>query len=333
MNPTETPTLHVRGPADLLGAVPYLLGFHPEESLVVIGLADTTVTVTARINLPDMHLPNVLRTLFDAVNRSRATRTMLVVFTDAAVDRAILSSTLADHVGRAGFGLVDSLPVSHGRWWSLACEDSGCCAAEGSPMPPPATELHAAATYAGLTTLPSRDALAAMFGPLSDRTDLAAELVVQQDIEVNAALVGTHDTFVRAVTRALFAAHRAAQGGEMPTDRDVARYGVALQCFAVRDAVWMALDDDRLEGIELWVNLARRLPAPYSAAPLFLAAWCAWRDGNGALAGIAAERALASDPSYSAADLLLAALARGIDPRKLPKLRMPRVGAEPASTE
>ena len=321
MNPTETPTLHVRGPADLLGAVPYLLGFHPEESLVVIGLADTTVTVTARINLPDIHVLNVLPTLFAAVNRSGATRAVLVVFTDSPVDRATLSSKLSEHVERAELGLVDSLLVSHGRWWSLACEDSGCCAAEGSPMPDAPTVLDTVATYAGLTALPSRDALVAMFEPLPNRDDLSAELVAQQDIEVNAALIGTHDRYVRVVTRALFAAHRAAQVGRMPTNGEAARYAVALQCYAARDIVWMALDDDRLQGVELWVNLARRLPSPYDAPPLFLAAWRAWRDGNGALAGIAAERALASDPGYSAADLLLAALARGIDPRTLPKLR------------
>jgi Domain of unknown function (DUF4192) len=94
---------------------------------------------------------------------------------------------------------------------------------------------------------------------------------------------------------------------------------------------WMALDDDRLDGIELWVNLARRLPSPYNAAPLFLAAWRAWRDGNGALAGIAAEQALASDPGYGAAGLLLAALTRSIDPRTLPKL--PAAAARKASED
>ncbi|HEY8739311.1 MAG TPA: DUF4192 family protein, partial [Candidatus Dormibacteraeota bacterium] len=135
------------------------------------------------------------------------------------------------------------------------------------------------------------------------------------------ALIGTHDRYVRVVTRALFAAHRAAQDGEMPIDREAARYAIALQSYAVRDALWMAVDDDRLEGIELWVNLARRLPAPYNAAPLFLAAWRAYRDGNGAIGAIAAELALVADPGYSAAELLLAALARGIDPRTLPKLR------------
>ena len=201
-------------------------------------------------------------------------------------------------------------------------------------MPAAPTVLATVATYAGLTALPNRDALAAMFEPLPDRADLSAELVALQDIELNVALIGTHDRYIRVVTRALFAAHRAAQVGEMPTDRDVARYGVALQSYAVRDAAWMALDDDRLEGLELWVNLSRRLPSPYDAAPLFLAAWRAYRDGNGALAGIAAELALMSDPGYSAADLLTAALRQGIDPRTLPKLRKaasPKRTAERAS--
>jgi Domain of unknown function (DUF4192) len=287
MNPTETPTLHVRGPADLLDAVPYLLGLHPEESLVVIGLDDTTVTVTARINLPDIHVLNVLRTLFAAVKRSRATRAALVVFTDSPVDRVDLSSKLSEHVERAELGLVDSLLVSHGRWWSLACEDSGCCAAEGSPMPDAPTVLDTVATYAGLTALPSRDALASMFEPVPDRPDLSAEIEQQDGEQLSAILVGTRATYDRSVTRALFTAHRAAQAGHMPADRDAARYAVALQSHAVRDALWMALDDDRLQGIELCVNLARRLPSPCNAAPLFLAAWRAWRDGNGALAGIA----------------------------------------------
>ena len=90
----------------------------------------------------------------------------------------------------------------------------------------------------------------------------------------------------------------------------------------------MAIDDGRLAGGELWLNLARRLPSPYDAPALFLYGWHTWRAGNAAVAGIAAERALASDPGYSAADLLLAALSRGIDPRTMPKLRAPSKGGD-----
>jgi hypothetical protein len=60
MKPTETPTLSYRGPADLLAAVSYLLGFDPKESLVVIGLADTTVIEEPNQRLQDR--PQVTRT-------------------------------------------------------------------------------------------------------------------------------------------------------------------------------------------------------------------------------------------------------------------------------
>jgi hypothetical protein len=73
----------------------------------------------------------------------------------------------------------------------------------------------------------------------------------------------------------------------------------------------------------LLLDLLTRLPAPYDAAPLFLFGWSQWRAGNGTLAGIAAERAQVSDPGYSAAGLLLAALGHGLDPRATPPLREP----------
>jgi len=260
--------------------------------------------------------------------------TMTSTLSPTPLPHADVVAALAGEAHRADMELIDCMLVAGGRWWSFACGDAACCPAEGTALPAETTVLDAAATYAGMTALPNRASLASMFDPLLDRADLTAELLAEQDNELNAALIGTHDRYVRTVTRALFAAQRAAQVGRMPTDRDAARYAVALQSYAVRDALWMALDDDRLQGIELWVNLARRLPSPYNATSLFLAGWRAWRDGNGALAGIAAELALAADPGYSAADLPLAALARGIDPRTLPKLRLPaqsKGAAEPDS--
>jgi hypothetical protein len=47
------------------------------------------------------------------------------------------------------------------------------------------------------------------------------------------------------------------------------------------------------------------------------------RQRRGATHGIAADLALASDQDYSAANLLHAVLARGIDPTTLPKLSVP----------
>lgn len=61
-------------------------------------------------------------------------------------------------------------------------------------------------------------------------------------------------------------------------------------------------------------------PAPYNAPPLFLFGRASWRDGNGALAGTAATRALHADPDYTAARLLLTALTHALDPRRVARL-------------
>jgi hypothetical protein len=175
-----------------------------------------------------------------------------------------------------------------------------------------------------------RDALAAILDPVSRsaRDELVPLLADAEVAAVRTVLAGGGARRVRSVKRALFAAARRAERvdpdmPELDVD-DLLRFGIALREIAIRDAVWMAVDDGRLDGRRMWAELARRLPSPYDAAPSFLFGWSAWRAGNGALAGIAARRSIESDPAYSASDLLLAAVSRGIDPRRMPKLRIPR---------
>ena len=91
------------------------------------------------------------------------------------------------------------------------------------------------------------------------------------------------------------------------------------------------MDEGRVDGRVLWRYLARRLPAPYDAAPLFLFGWRSYRDGDGALASMAAERALSSDPGYSAADLLLAALSQGGGSAANAQAAIPPSGMTPTS--
>lgn len=49
---TERPALAISSPSELIGTVPYLLGFAPTDSLVLLGLSATNqLIVTARIDL------------------------------------------------------------------------------------------------------------------------------------------------------------------------------------------------------------------------------------------------------------------------------------------
>ena len=67
--------------------------------------------------------------------------------------------------------------------------------------------------------------------------------------------------------------------------------------------------------LRLWADLTRRARPGYVAPAASLLAFAAWQCGNGALANIALERALADDPGYSMARLLRGVLDAAVPPR------------------
>ena len=334
---TQPPTLRIAGPADLLQAVPYLLGFHPRDSLVLVGLYDERLVVTARVNLCDLTEVGVLSNTLRAISRGGVNEVVAAVYDDSA-DRVeglpwheVVDDLRVECI-QLRANLNDALLVSGDRWWSyLRAGDAGSTAG-GTPLPAAPSVFVAAATVAGVVALPDRESLAAVLDP--HRDDVHARLATRLDAEQALVRVLGLDErrmrFERSVKRAMFADARLAdydvRAGRAIAlgDGTAARFGVALTSTALRDAVWMGVDDRRIDGRALWRELARRLPSPYDAAPLFLYGWASWRDGNGALANIAAERAITSDPGYRAADLLLAMLGLGVDPRRMPRLRLPR---------
>jgi hypothetical protein len=328
------PAHRISGPAELLQAVPYLLGFHPSRSLVLVGLHDQLLVVTARLDLSDAALGAIPSALHPMV-RGGSTCVVGAVYDDEAcpldddeLPWTEVAEELEDEAFRAGCDVLDTMLVARERWWSYTCASPECCPPEGRPLPAEPSPFAAAATYEGVVALPDRDALEALLDPLPqpDRQRLDAAVEAAEHAAVQDTLDGHGCRYERSAKRALFAAARGSADPRWsgPPDPEAARFGVALTSSSIRDSVWMAVDDGRLDGRPLWRDLARRLPSPYDAAALFLFGWAAWRAGDGTLAGIAAERAVASDPTYSAADLLLAAVAHGVDPRRLPKLRLPR---------
>ncbi|HEV7205645.1 MAG TPA: DUF4192 domain-containing protein [Jatrophihabitans sp.] len=323
----------ISGPGELLQAVPYLLGFHPLASLVLVGLDRHRLVVTARLDLIDTDPPTVAHAV-DTMRRGGAQQFVAAIYDDAArpdrgepmLPRDALAARVQAEVLDQDGEVVDVLLVSRGRWWSYRCQEAECCPPQGREIPASPSAFAAAATYAGVVALPDRAALGAALDPVGDPHALQPLLEQAAHDAVGAVRRGDIARHERSVKRAMFAAARESDTPGWPGlgAADRARFGVALREIPLRDSVWMAADDRRIDGRALWRHLATTLPPPYAAPPLFLFGWVSWRKGEGALAAIAAERAVASDPDYSAADLLLAALSRGLDPRRLPKLRLPR---------
>ena len=83
----------------------------------------------------------------------------------------------------------------------------------------------------------------------------------------------------------------------------------------VRDDAWSRMDPEHREAhLRLWTDLVRRARRRYLAAPASLLAFTAWQSGEGALANIAVDLALAADPGYSLAHLLRDIMDAGVPP-------------------
>lgn len=353
------PVLALAGPGELIDSIPYLLGFHPRDSLVLVGLGSSPggrerVGVSARLDLADLVVdPGIVGRCAAALARSGAHSAVVLIYdgeaaagmADAAAARGVgewapaampwraVVDEVGDALGEARLEVRDALLVGDGNWWSYLCLDPSCCPPEGSRRSGPGSRAAAAAAYAGLSAVSGREQLEALLTPApDDALERMASLVeVAEGAEFQAVLADRQASHRRSVIRAIFAAARLHSLDEPSAEHrltvdQIARFGVALGDIEVRDACWLAMEGGRIPPTGLWRHLAQSLPQPYDAQPLFLLGWQEWRAGNGPLAGIAAARALRSDPQCTAAGLLLDALAHGLDPRSAPRLRADPLG-------
>lgn len=325
MTPIDQLRLTVRSPADLIAAVPYLLGFHPADSVVVVALRGRRVVFAARGDLPDpdtdprpaaQHLAEVI------ARQGTESATVIGYGPAARVTGAV--DAVGEALDRAGLLVLDALRVTDGRWWSYLCTEPECCPPDGTPYDPGASEVSAAAVFAGQVALPDRDALAGQVSALDGPVRLAmrratvrarGRLATLTEEATETALVGGRSVRSAGVAavRTAFRRHRR---GERLSDDEVAWLTVLLTQLPVRDHAWERTDG-RDADISLWTDVLRRAEPELIAAPGSLLAFAAWRAGYGALAAVALERVLAAHPDYSLALLLDDLLRRGFPPSEL----------------
>lgn len=345
MTSCESAPFLMSSSAELVEAVPYLLGFHPTESLVVLGFRRAvegpplTIALTARTDLDPADETGLDRPSATAMQHAlldaECEAAVAVLFPAAYEGDPRQNDAIARMIGlvtglldQAGITLLDALLVHDDRWWSLSCEDPSCCPPEGTERRP-GSSVAAELTYAGLVARPDRDSLlATLDGRDPDTREKLLPALYRADqrlidlIERNGP-----ERARRTESSALIrAAYECEHGGRLSARR-LARLGAALRDIPIRDALWLALDARDVVATALLDQLHRALPSPYDAAPMFLWGWAKWRSGNGTFASAAADRALASDPKYSAAELLLEAVQSGLDPFRTPHLLGQRSGS------
>ena len=315
-------TFHVSSPAELIAAVPYLLGFHPAESVAIVALRGTRIVFAARYDLPAVDLPA-------AAGRQSAVEVATVVagqgVTGVTVlgygERARVTPTVlrvADALERAGVTVLDQLRVADGRFWSFLCTDPECCPDAGRPCLPADSAIAAAATYAGAVALPDRAALCAQLEPAPGPGRREALARAEARLAELCEREPRESGFLRRVRRAgrsvIRTAERRYRSGQRLTDDEVAWLGALLVHIPVRDFAWERTGAEQW-WVDLWLDVLRRVEPVCVPGPACLLGFAAWRCGNGPLARVAIDRALAHQPGYEMAKLLSELLQLGVHPQ------------------
>jgi hypothetical protein len=322
--------VQVGSPAAVLAVVPHLLGFVPRKSLIVIGAGPPRgrIHVTLRFDLPDPPDPAAAKDIAEhAVSVLTSQRQALAVVIGYGPGQLVtpIADIMRDKARRAGLDLRDVLRVEDGRYWSYLCREPSCCPPEGVPVDAkhPAA---AAMTAAGAAVLPDRAALAATISPLGGLTRQSMRDATRRaeahatDLLTQASRSGRPGDARRLVVMGGLSAVAEAlatyrRGGRFATDDQVAWLSLALSSLRVRDDAWARMDAAHRDAHRrLWTDVVRRAEREYVPAPASLLAFCAWQQGNGALANVALDRALDADPAYSMALLLRDLIDAGAPP-------------------
>jgi hypothetical protein len=327
MTSARPTALQLRSPVDILAIVPYLLGFHPDNDLVVVSFTRAQLTMTARIDLPAPDAPpDEARTAVDplaAIISRTATEAVVITYGPRTPATATLDATTAALAAR-GVTTYQALRVTDNRWYSHQCDDPDCCPADGPPYDPAHSHVPAEAVLAGRPALPDRAAVAAQIEPITGPAREAMRQATQHAARRLTNLLRSsglprareNPALLRLGEQAIAAAFDRYRRGGRLTDDEAALLTVLLTHTPIRDHAWQRTHGEDWH-LQLWADLTRRAEPDLAAAPAALLAFAAWRSGDGALANIAVDRAMQAQPDYRMAQLLTAALTAGIPPAAL----------------
>lgn len=306
---SDRPRVRITSPSDLLAIIPYLIGFHPQESVVALFVRHGQVELAARMDLPPVEAADQLAGYWSTLaGQQGADRVGLVAY---SADREPAVALLAALVARLQHHeLADVLYADGARWWSITCQQS-CCPPTGTPYSLDAHPVAAEAVLAGMAPQPDRAALVAMVaGPDPadlDRLDAVLDQVLADLFDV----LQDQERAVKAVQTAVSDALVAAE----ITDEQCAVLALLCIDVVVRDHAWAMMSRENAEEhVRLWRQVVARVPDDISAAPLGLLGMAAWISGNGALLNCCAEQLSVVHPDYGLGEALAELSDRAIPP-------------------
>ncbi len=323
---TDAKTLRAKSPADLLAMVPFLLGFHPEDSVVVLTLGDADRPFHARVDLPadPDHVSQVTDYLATAASHHGLRQVAVVVYSDDGLLAAAAAAALGERLEQDGVEVAAAVRADGERWF---CLDPGSCACpdQGTPYDLATHPFTAEAVVEGRVTYGSREALRdSLVGNDADEVDDVSRAADTALCRFTAAArhplgpPAPEGARAHLVAEGHWVGHRVSRflaDGVRLSAEDAGRLLVAMVNLEVRDVAWAQMTrDNASRHVDLWRDVVRRAPHDLLAAPAALLGFAAWLAGDGALAWCAVDRCREVEPDYSLAGLLADALTGAVPP-------------------
>jgi hypothetical protein len=202
-------------PAEVAAAIPHFFGFHPDSSIVVLGLARSRHDCRAgishglRVDLSSVaHGPAAFgRWAASRLAEAGANEALCVIYPPEGgparmADYRRLVAGMCTPLRMAGVPPLDVLFVADGRWWSFLCDSPTCCPPEGSRVEAGTSAIAALSAYSGLAVLPNRAALAASLEPyggeMVERMRAACDQALSRIAAEHFAATGGYDAGPRS---------------------------------------------------------------------------------------------------------------------------------------
>ncbi|MGD9620370.1 MAG: DUF4192 domain-containing protein [Mycolicibacterium sp.] len=324
MSTTHRPDSPLDRPGVLIAALPAVLGFVPEKSLVLVTAADREMGPVLRADLSRDEFGDSVSHLAELAAASRAAVAIAVIVDAEGADCQMcadeyreLSQHLAVELARWDIELfaahvVDKVAVG-GRWY---CADG--CGRSGAVEDPAASPLAAAAVLDGRRLYTQRSELVAVVAPIDPEHSATLAQIIEQEGTID---LDRADAHCRSDIEHVLACATIVGGGHPLTDEQLVRLALALTDPRVRDTLFaLAVGEYAASAESLWADLARRLPKPWRVEALVLLAFSAYARGDGPLAGIALDAALRCAPMHRMAGMLDTALQSGMRPDQIREL-------------
>ncbi len=303
-----------RCPEDLIALVPFVLGFHPSESVVLLTFGAPDGSFHARVDLPDGpdDRAQVCEILCNAVRRNRAPTTAVIVFSRDVERSAAICGDLVPALLGTGAAVVDAIRADGSRWWRVLDPDPVAHDYDTQVHPFTAEQV-----FEGRAALGSRDELV---GSLVG-TDPAETLRVSRaaDLAVDRLLPAVRARPRTAGRRQARWLHKrlaaAVADGELLPASDAGRVLALIGIHDLRDVAWSGMTRAVAGAhVGIWRDLVRRAPPDLLPGAAAVLGFAAWLSGEGALAWCAVERCLEGDPGDALAHNVAALLQNAIPP-------------------